>query len=142
MAERFLTAYGLDALLDDPRFATNEGRVTHADALNGAVATAIGERTLAENRAIIAAHRLTAVPVQTIADIEADPHWRARGLLTTASGPSGPVRMHQVVPRLAGTPGSITSAGGALGQDSRDFLARELELSDSELDRLEAAKVI
>ncbi|PYR45128.1 MAG: hypothetical protein DMF89_25965 [Acidobacteria bacterium] len=29
MAERFLSAYGLDAMLGDPRFATNEARVAH-----------------------------------------------------------------------------------------------------------------
>ena len=70
MAERFLRSYGLDALLDDPRFATNEARVQHALELDHAIADAIASRTLAENVAIIEANKLTAMPVQTVADIE------------------------------------------------------------------------
>ena len=42
---------------------------------------AIGSRTLAENIAIIEANQLTAHPVQTIADIERDPHWQGHQLL-------------------------------------------------------------
>jgi crotonobetainyl-CoA:carnitine CoA-transferase CaiB-like acyl-CoA transferase len=142
MAERFLRAYGLEGLLADPRFATNEARVGHADELNRAVASAIRSRTLTENTSIIEANDLTAVPVQTIAEIERDPHWRARGLLTDVETSSGPVWMHQVVPRFSKTPGSIRSAGGALGEHNRDFYLRELRLTDDDLTRLSAAGVI
>jgi crotonobetainyl-CoA:carnitine CoA-transferase CaiB-like acyl-CoA transferase len=142
MADRFLRAYELDALLTDPRFSTNEARVKHADELNAVVSDAIRSRTLAANVAIIAAHELTAVPVQTIADIEKDPHWQARGLLADVDTPAGPVWMHQVVPRLTVTPGTIRSAGGELGEHNRDFYFRELALSEVDLTRLSAAGVI
>src|SRR5215204_313785 len=71
MAERFLRSYGLDRLLDDPRFATNGARVEHQRELDAEVVRAIASRSLAENTAIIECNQLTAVPVQTIADIEA-----------------------------------------------------------------------
>src|SRR5438093_4818771 len=80
MAERFLRAYGRDQMLCDPKFATNEARVKHAAELDAAIASAIADRTLEENLAIIDATALTAVAVQTIADIERDPHWRERQL--------------------------------------------------------------
>src|SRR5438876_843658 len=60
MAERFLRSYALGHLLDDPRFATNEARVEHADELDEAVSGAIAARTLDENVAIIADNALTA----------------------------------------------------------------------------------
>src|SRR5581483_10247432 len=75
MAERFLEAYSLGHLLDDERFATNEARVRHSGELDAAVADAIAARTLQENLEIIARHSLTAVAVQTVADIERDAHW-------------------------------------------------------------------
>ena len=71
MAERFLQAYGLDDLLRDDRFATNEARVRHAAALDERIACAIAARTLEENLRIIETNDLTAVAVQTVADIEA-----------------------------------------------------------------------
>jgi crotonobetainyl-CoA:carnitine CoA-transferase CaiB-like acyl-CoA transferase len=141
MAERFLRSYGLTGLIDDPRFATNAARVEHARALDDAVAAAIGARTLAENVAIIEANRLTAVPVQTIADIEEHPHWQARGLMRDVPNGGSPVRMHDVVPRLSGTPGEIQWAGGELGQDNHEIYGT-LGLSCDEQQRLRARGVI
>jgi len=92
MAERFLQSYGLGHLLQDPRFANNEARVSHATELDAAVRGAIGARTLEENRAIIDANALTAHPVQTIREIEVDPHWRARHLLVNVPNGSLNVR--------------------------------------------------
>ena len=142
MAERLLQSYGLSALLDDPRFATNEDRVRHAEALDEAVAAAIASRTLADNLDIIERNELTAVAVQTIADIEQEPHWRARHLVVDAPGGDRPVRMHNVVPRMLGTPGEIRWAGGALGQHNRDVYIGELGIDCDAFTRLEAAGVI
>ena len=115
MAERFLRSYGLAALLEDSRFGSNEARVRHAVELDGLLGDAIAARTLAENLAIIEANQLTAVPVQTIADIERDPHWRARQLTVDVADGGGSVRMHNIVPRLSETPGTIRWAGGVTG---------------------------
>src|SRR5260221_9459605 len=118
MAERFLRSYGLEGLLEDARVATNGARVVHTRELDEEIARAIDARTLAENVAIIEANQLTAVPVQTIADIESHPHWQARGLTVDVPNGSGGVRMHDVVPRLSESPGEIRWAGGRLGQDN------------------------
>jgi crotonobetainyl-CoA:carnitine CoA-transferase CaiB-like acyl-CoA transferase len=141
MAERFLSAYGLDAMLADPRFATNEARVTHGVELDAAIADAIAARTLVENVAIIDGHKLTAGPVYTVADIEQDPHWRARQLTLDIPDNGRPVRMHNVVPRLSATPGDIQWAGGALGQDNQRVY-HELGVSCDEQTQLASAGVI
>jgi crotonobetainyl-CoA:carnitine CoA-transferase CaiB-like acyl-CoA transferase len=142
MAERFLQAYGLGALLADERFATNEARVQHAVDLDEQIAAAIAARTLDENLRIIDEHALTAVAVQTVADIERDPHWQARQLLVNVPNGHGTVRMHNVVPRLSDTPGEVRTAGGALGQDNDAVYSCELGLSSDELDRLRHTGVI
>jgi len=142
MAERFLESYGLGAMLADARFATNQARVENAEALDNAIADAIESRTLAENLAIIDRNALTAIAVQTVADIEKDPHWHARQLLIDMPDGTGVVRMHNVVPRMLGTPGTIRSAGGALGAHNREMYVGELGLDCDELQRLQAAGVI
>ena len=141
MAERFLRSYGLDHLLEDPRFASNSARVAHTRELDDEVARAIEARTLAENIAIIDANHLTATPVQTIADIESDPHWQARGLMVDVPNGSGGVRMHNVVPRMSETPGEIRWVGGELGQDNHAVFGA-LGLSCDEQQRLRASGVI
>jgi len=141
MAERFLRAYGLDAMLADPRFASNEARVIHRRELDEAICDAIGARTVAENLAIIEEHKLTAGPVNTVADVEQDAHWRARPLTVDVPDHGRSIRMHNVVPLLSVTPGDIQWAGGALGQDNQSVY-RELGVSCDEQQRLTAAGVI
>ena len=141
MAERFLSAYGLEAFLADPRFATNEARVEHGLELDEAICEAIAGRTLAENLIVIETHKLTAGPVQTIADIERDPHWVARHLTVDVPNNGGSIRMHNVVPRLSATPGGIQWPGGALGQDNERVYG-ELGVSCDEQKSLGSAGVI
>ena len=141
-AERFLAAYGLGDLLRDPRFATNEARVKNVEALDALVTGAIAQHTLAENRRIVERHGLTAAPIQTIADIVADPHWQARGLTVDVADDQGAVRMHTVVPRLSATPGEIRWPGPRLGAHNREVYGEELGITAEELDRLERDGVI
>ena len=142
MAERFLRAYGLGDVLNDPRFATNEARVQHAEELDGEISAAIAARSLEENVRIIDEGELTAVPVQTVADIERDPHWKARHLLVDVPNGASPVRMHTVIPRLSATPGEIRWPGGALGEHNRDIYHTELGLSCEQMQRLQESGVI
>lgn len=141
-AARFLAAYGLGELLLDLRFATNEARVRNVDALDQLVAAAIAGHTLAENLEIVESNNLTAVAVQTIADIERDPHWQERGLTHDVADDQGEVRMHHVVPRLSGTPGEIRWPGPRLGVHNDDVYGQELDISSAELDRLRKEGII
>jgi formyl-CoA transferase len=129
MAKTFLSSYGLGHLLEDARFATNEARVRHAVELDTAVSAAIGKRTLSENLELIHNNKLTAIHVQTIADIERDPHWQARQLTVDVNDEDGTVRMHNVVPRLSGTPGEIRWAGGRFEAHTDDFYRQQFGLS-------------
>jgi crotonobetainyl-CoA:carnitine CoA-transferase CaiB-like acyl-CoA transferase len=142
MAERFLVSYGLGDLLADERFATNEARVANGLELDEAIAGAIAGRTLDENIELINRNALTAVAVQTVADIERDPQWQSRHLLLDVPSGAGTVRMQNVVPRLSATPGEITWAGGALGEHNHDVYGGELGLECDDIAGLEAAGVI
>jgi crotonobetainyl-CoA:carnitine CoA-transferase CaiB-like acyl-CoA transferase len=142
MAERFLEGYGLAALLEDSRFHTNEERVRHADELDVILSEAIGSRTLAENLVIIRERNLTAHPVQTIADIEADDHWKRLQLTVDVGAGPNRVRMHNVIPHLSATPGEIKWAGGELGQHNEEIYCGELQMTSDELNALRSRGVV
>ena len=142
MAERFLVGYGLDHMLKDERFATNEARVQHSDQLDAAIRKAIGALTLEANQAVIEQNNLTAHPVQTIAEIEQDAHWQARQL-TLDVGPNGhAVRMHNVTPRMSLTPGEIRWPGGDLGEHNAAIYGVDLDMSPGEIAGLQDRGVI
>ncbi|PYS34721.1 MAG: formyl-CoA transferase, partial [Acidobacteria bacterium] len=114
----------------------------HAEELDTEISAAIGARSLAANLEIIESNKLTAQRIQTIADIEADPHWKYLGLTRDVGQGAHAVRMHTVIPHLSATPGEIRWPGGELGQHNEEIYCGELQMSRSDLDRLRASGVI
>ena len=142
-AEAMFKALGLERLLADPRFATNDARIANGEAVDQALAEAIGRRSREEIVRLFETEGLTAAPVYDIADIMEDPHFKARRTFVEVPDPQlGTVTMSAPTPRLSDTPGTIRWAGPALGADNREVFADELGLSDVELDRLKADGII
>lgn len=142
-AEALFTALGLGSLLSDPRFATNDARIAHGEAVDAALREAIGARSRQDIMRLFETVGLTAAPVCDIADILEDPHFKARGTFVDLPDPDlGTVTMTAPTPRLLGTPASIRWAGPALGAHNREVLVGELGISESELERLKEAGVI
>jgi crotonobetainyl-CoA:carnitine CoA-transferase CaiB-like acyl-CoA transferase len=143
MAERFMVSYGLGDLLSDPRFASNEARVQHAEVLDQLVEEQIYHRTLEENQTIITDNQLTAVAVQTIQEIEQDEHWKMRNLIIDVlDSQLGQVRMHNAVPTLSETPGEVRWAGKELGADNYSFYVDEIGLHPDRVGKLQEEGVI
>jgi crotonobetainyl-CoA:carnitine CoA-transferase CaiB-like acyl-CoA transferase len=81
----------------------------------------------------------------SIADIAADPHFQARGMIARIPDerlPEHAAVMPGVVPRLSLTPGTITHSGGELGADNHAVFTELLGLEAAELERLAADGVI
>ncbi len=92
---------------------------------------------------ICLAHEVPAGPLNTIADIFADPHFKARGNLGSIDDPEvGEVVVPSVIPRLSETPGRIAHLGPPLGDANEDVFRNLLGLSAAEIARLREAKVI
>jgi crotonobetainyl-CoA:carnitine CoA-transferase CaiB-like acyl-CoA transferase len=142
MAERLFRAIGRADMIDDPRFRTNSDRVRNIDDCDQPVAEFIKARTLAEGLAIFEAAEVTAAPVYDIGQFIADPHVRAREIVTELPDDEmGSVPMHAVVPRLSGTPGDIRTPAPALGEHNNEILGG-LGLSGAAIDELRSRKVI
>ncbi|MBM3571655.1 MAG: CoA transferase [Alphaproteobacteria bacterium] len=82
-------------------------------------------------------------PINTIADIFADPHYQARGnLVPVAAVGLGEIVLPGVVPRLSRTPGRIDHVAPALGHDNERIYGELLGLRVDELAALRVEKVI
>jgi formyl-CoA transferase len=124
MTERLFRAIGRPELIEDPRYATNAGRLKHADELDAIIGSFIAQRTQAENVAFFEKFEVTIGPVYDIAQIVEDPHVIERELLADyPDADMGAFPMHHVMPRLSRTPGAIRSPAPKLGEHNRALLA-------------------
>jgi len=141
MAERLFRAIGRPELIEDPRYATNAGRVRHAEELDAIIGAFIAERTQAENVAYFEREEVTIGPIYDIAQIVEDPHVLERELIADYPDPDmGAFPMHHVVPRLSGTPGAIRTPAPKLGEHNRALLA-EVGVDEAAYAKLLAAGI-
>jgi formyl-CoA transferase len=142
MVERLFHAIGQPELIDNPRFRTNSDRVANNDELDALIATFMAQHTQDECLQIFTDAQVTVGPVCDIAQLMEHPFIQGREVLVEVPDPDlGTVPMHNVTPRLSGTPGSIRTAAPVLGQHNAALLA-ELGLDAAAIERLAADGVI
>jgi formyl-CoA transferase len=143
IAERVMKIVGREDLVEEPWFRDHAGRVEHADELDAIIQDWIGQHTTEEVLATFAEHEAAIAPVNSIADIFADPQFRARRTVTSVEDRRlGPVTMQNVIPTLSETPGRIDHTGPDLGEHNHEIYVGELGLSDEELAGLQQEGVI
>jgi succinyl-CoA--D-citramalate CoA-transferase len=121
----------------DPRFGSTNDRFANREPLDAAME----EWVAAHDRAdVMAAMEEAGVPcsrVQSVADLQADPHVQARGdFVTIKDDAIGDVTIPAVFPRLSETPGSIRRNAPRVGQHTTEVLVGELGISAEELESL------
>lgn len=142
VAVRVLRLVGRQDLVDQPWFATGAGRAAHADELDAAVASWVGNRKLADVIDAFADAGGAAAPVYDVAAMMADPHYVDREVVTDVPDPElGTVAMQNVVARLASSPGRIKWAGPPHGEHTQEIM-RELGYADARIADLRAEGVI
>jgi len=101
------------------------------------------EQPLVELIELCNAFEVPCGPVNSIAEIFADPHYRARENIAFVKDPRvGEIAMPNVCPRLSDTPGAIAWLGPRLGQHNGDVYCGLLGLSEGELRALQDQEVI
>jgi formyl-CoA transferase len=133
--------FGLDALIDDARFATNDDRLAHREELIARIEAVTTARSAQAWIDALTAAGIPCGPIWDFAHVFTDPHLTARGFFVDAPHPTlGSVRQIGSPLRLAQTPPRIAQAGPLLGGDSFAVL-RELDFAEDELARLAEAGV-
>lgn len=142
---RLVQLMGQPALLVDPRFETIQvrGKPDNMRAIDTIVANWTRQHDAAALEQLLQEAQVPCSRVYTIADIYADPHYRARAMLQQVPHPIvGHTTQIGVVPRLSDTPGSIRQTGPDAGANGRDVLEQELGIAPEALDALVRAGAV
>ena len=140
--KRLMAAIGREDLGNDPGLANNAGRVARVEEIDAAIGAWTKARTVTEVLEVLDRAGVPAGRIYTVADIAADPHYAARGMLQQVRLDDGDLlTVPGVVPKLSRTPGGQRRNAPALGQDT-DAVMRELGLSEEQIAGLKSRGVI
>ena len=121
---RFCPAVGLDALVADPRFATNRDRLEHYDELKAVLDRTFRTATRREWIARLAAAGVPCGAVRDLSEVLTDPHLQARDMIATLMHPTvGATRVMGTPMKLSGTPATLRLPPPTLGQHTDAVLA-------------------
>ena len=139
---RLMTLIGRDDLAADSTLADNAGRVARVAELDGVIGAWTAQRSVDEVMAALDAASVPAGRIYSVADIAADPHYQARGMLDQVHMDDGSLlTVPGIVPKLSATPGRHLRNAPTLGQDSGDVL-REIGLTNAQIVALRERGVV
>jgi formyl-CoA transferase len=140
--KRLMQCIGRPDLASDPELASNTGRVKRVQELDAAIGAWTALHTVDEVLAALASAEVPSGKIYTVADIAADAHYAARGMLEQVTLDDGStLTVPGFVPKLSLTPGGHHRNAPALGQDT-DAVLREVGLSEVQIAELRARGVV
>jgi crotonobetainyl-CoA:carnitine CoA-transferase CaiB-like acyl-CoA transferase len=139
---RLAALMGRPELGEDARYATSAERLARGDEVDDMLAAWVATLPAGDILRRLEEARIPAERLYTVADIAADPHYRARNIVEVDDPRVGPVAMVDIVPRLTKTPGAIRWAGPDKGQHNAEVYGEWLGLDPDELAALRAEGVI
>ena len=139
---RLMALIGRDDLAADPGLADNAGRVARVAELDAVIGAWTATRTVEDVLAALEAASVPAGRICTVADIAADPHYAARGMLQTVAMDDGSqLAVPGIVPKLSASPGGHRHNAPTLGQDT-DRVLREIGLDAAQIQALKDKGIV
>jgi crotonobetainyl-CoA:carnitine CoA-transferase CaiB-like acyl-CoA transferase len=140
---KLCAAAGRPELATDSRFATNKARVENRSTLIPLLKQKTVLKETADWIGILESVGVPCGPINTLADVFADPQVVARGLQVSLPHPkAGQVSLVASPIRLSATPVEYRSAPPALGEHTDQVLREVLELGEGEIARLRESGVV
>ena len=131
---RLMTAIGREDLRDDPALARNDGRAAQMERIDQAIADWTSRFSQDEVLGTMEKAEVPAGRIYSAADIAADPHFAARGMIRDIVANDGePLKVPGVIPVLSATPGGIRTPAPKLGEHTGEVL-REIGFSPEEIE--------
>jgi formyl-CoA transferase len=111
---------------DDPELWSNQGRVRRADELDRVIGSWTRTRTADDVIALLRERQIPVSRINSIADIYADPQFRARDMIVAVEDDrlGKPLLVPGVAPKLSRTPGRVPPLGRTLGVDTEETRQR------------------
>ena len=121
--KRMMRAIGREDLADDPGLAHNDGRVARTEEIERAISNWTACHDLGEILHVLGAAEVPSAKIYDIADIVADPHYQARGMIERLRLADGKELLAPgIVPKLSDTPGTTEWPGPELGAHTSEVL--------------------
>jgi crotonobetainyl-CoA:carnitine CoA-transferase CaiB-like acyl-CoA transferase len=140
---RFCELAGRPDLSDEPRYASNAGRVAARAELIPVMREVFRERTTAEWLSTLPALRIPAGPINDIPTVLNDPHTLARDMVQWVEHPVlGPIQVLGPVPKISETPATVHRAPPLLGEHTDAILRDELGYSSLAIEGLREDGII
>ena len=140
--QRLMRAIGRPEMAEDARYATNTLRVQNERAIDAAISAWTGARASGKVLEALRAVDVPNGPINSVADMMADPHFNARGMFETVSTGGKPLKIPAIPPLLGETPGRTDSPGPALGAHTDEVLETVLGLPAAAREEQRAAGVV
>jgi crotonobetainyl-CoA:carnitine CoA-transferase CaiB-like acyl-CoA transferase len=139
----FCRTIGLDALGQDPRFATNRQRVLGYEELKPAIADRLRTCPRAEWIAALTEAGVPCGSVRDVGEVIEDPQLAARAMVEAVEHATlGTIRVLGVPIKLSETPGGVRTAPPTLGQHTDAILIGDLGFTQDEVVKLRAAGAV
>lgn len=123
--QRFIKLIGKRELGDDPRFNSDTKRAENRRLIDEVIKPWVAERTVDEITRLLEEQRVPCQKVNTIPDVLADPHLKAREMLVEADYPGkGKVPIPGVVIKLSESAGAKENRIPLLGEHNEEILSR------------------
>lgn len=140
--KRMMRAIGRSDLAEDPALAHNDGRVARTQEIEQVISDWVAQHDLEHVLAVLGEAEVPSGKIYDIADIAADVHYRARGMIQDFELDDGkPIKVPGIVPRMSETPGETRWLGPKLGEHTAEVLSA-LGYSLEEQEKLRRAGVI
>jgi crotonobetainyl-CoA:carnitine CoA-transferase CaiB-like acyl-CoA transferase len=137
--ERLTGVLGAPEWTADERFRTNSDRMKNLQALTTLMNARLKTRSVQDWIRALDAEGVPCGPINSIADMAADPQTVARQMVVELEHPrAGRTRALGLPIKLSATPGKVTRAAPLLGQHTREVLG-EFGFSSEEIDGLLAS---
>ena len=139
---RLMGAIGRPDLAADPTLADNTGRVARVMEIDAAIEAWTSSRAVEEVLSSLEAVSVPAGRIYTVADIAADPHYEARGMLHRIQMDDGDeLTIPGIVPKLSRTPGAHDRNAPHIGQDTMAVL-QSIGLSEDQIAALKEKGIV
>jgi crotonobetainyl-CoA:carnitine CoA-transferase CaiB-like acyl-CoA transferase len=140
--KRLMQAIGRADMAEDPALAHNPGRVQRERDIEAAISHWCAGLDAAQAIALLEAVQVPVGPIYSVADMFADPHFRARGLFEEFPVHGKPLTIPAMAPRLSATPGRTDWTGPAVGSHNAEIFGALLQLDGERLAELTRSGVI
>ena len=140
--KRLCKTMGRPEMGEDPRLENNAGRVDHEAEIDSVIEQWTGSLDSGAALELLEEARVPAGPINSVADMFSDPHFKARGLFEEVDVNGRPLKIPAMVPKFSDTPGRTDWAGPGVGAFNEEIYGELLGLGEEELAALEAKGIL